>query len=113
MKIARTGCRFSLAVVVFSVLLAQSVAAQDLTGYLAPSAGFTGLGSGPLQVSLLGSARMTVPFHGSGPENPVRQNDVAPIGARDLPPSSSPATKPLVADRANLGETNENLAFAR
>ena len=112
MKIARSGCRFSLAVV-FSLLLGQSVVAQDLSGYLEPGAGFTGLGSGPMQVSLLGSARMTAPFRGTEPESPFRQKDVAPVGARDLPSSSSPAAQPLVADRANQSEPQENLAFAR
>lgn len=94
-------------------ILPPSALAQDNSGYLAPAANYAGFGSGPMAVSLIGSARMTAPIRGSEPENQIRQNDVAAIAARDLPRGGSPAAEPFVAARATPREVHENLAFAR
>jgi hypothetical protein len=103
MKIALIGCRFSLCLFLSIGLFAQGATAQDRSEYMAPAASPSGFGSGPLTISLIGSARMMAPVRGIETVDPSREMEIAR------------PTDALVADgaRTSLSAAGKNLAFAR
>lgn len=121
MKIALGECRFSICVVLGASLLAHTAFAQDMTRYMAATAPSSGFGSGPMMVSLLGSARMEAPIRGTEtavePGAPVRDTTIAiPVNvAPQAVPADAPDTGALLARRsmAAPAEASTDVASAR